>query len=315
VPKDIKWGTAQDKLTEDNKPIYIWIVGTVASCHLHEDQGNPKDVSVDVKPFFSSSVGSAKELLKSYGQPAQSLGCNQRDVITVARSMASRSDPSMARPFTSVFDAREGYDNTIKSDHAKRIPSKEIMEDDVVLVEAFLSRTPAKPSLPVTTEPQTQLPSTGERPKSPTRKGRPQSPATKGRSQPPTTEGGPQSSTEEGRPQSGTTEGPSQSTPGPSVSSSEQEYSVSFKLVDIILLAKGNGPKGDPVVPKENPAELKENLADSKTGKPLSTTRRLSQRIKIFIPKGKPAPKNPGDTSSNEGVAQPKEGVAPPKSP
>lgn len=50
-----------------------------------------------------------------------------------------------------MFDAREGHDKSIKS---KSISNTEIAVGDVVLVEAFLSRSPAPvdKSLPGTTE-------------------------------------------------------------------------------------------------------------------------------------------------------------------
>jgi len=96
--------------------------------------------NVSVMPFVTF-VESAEELLKRYGQPAmQPLSSN--GAITVERSMANGSDPSKAGPFLNVFDAREGYVDTIKSDTAKRITDEDVVDGDAVLIEALLSRTP-----------------------------------------------------------------------------------------------------------------------------------------------------------------------------
>jgi len=154
VPDHVQWHSEQDTPMWGNKPIYIWIVGIVSSFHFLKDRGYAMEdsVNINVKPFVTF-VESAEDLLKRYGQPAvQSLTSNGS--IAVERSIANGSDPSKPKEFLNVFDAREGYVDTIKSDPTKKITNENVAEGDVVLVEALLSR---RPSLAVQPQPSASV--------------------------------------------------------------------------------------------------------------------------------------------------------------
>jgi len=133
----LKWksdrGTLTQAINDNLKTVYVRIVGIVSSCRLYSDidkgQDQPKDaiVSVNLKPFKTSMMRSAEELLERYSQTAQSTTSDG----TIRATCSTKS-------FKYVFDARKGYDKTTKTD-AKRISNKEIVEGDVVLVEAGVS--------------------------------------------------------------------------------------------------------------------------------------------------------------------------------
>ncbi len=67
VPANAKWGTDKhvNELTLKDKPIYVWIVGAVATCRLydHEKQAHPANVSIEIDPVSSTVLAKAKHFL------------------------------------------------------------------------------------------------------------------------------------------------------------------------------------------------------------------------------------------------------------
>jgi len=119
VPNNVKdWDGGT--LSKDDKPVHIWITGTVSS---YEKQGN--DDRVSIEPYDKSVLFHAKKLLKRDGQPAPDVFSSE-DTITMAGSMASI--------FIAVTkgDTKIGYIN---------ISDTGVAKGDLVLVQALLSRT------------------------------------------------------------------------------------------------------------------------------------------------------------------------------
>lgn len=67
VPDNAKWGAGKhiNELTLNDKPIYVWIVGVVATSKLydHEKQADPANVSIEVDPVSSTVLAKAKHFL------------------------------------------------------------------------------------------------------------------------------------------------------------------------------------------------------------------------------------------------------------
>jgi len=158
VPANAKWGTDKhvNELTLKDKPIYVWIVGVVATCRLydHEKQAHPANVSIEIDPVSSTVLAKAKHFLgRVCNTPSASNNRREkRDVISATKSMMDNSlDTPTVKLFTNIFDGRADFNSETKAEKNK-ISNKKIASGDLVLVEAIVTRRrmwTSQPQLPL----------------------------------------------------------------------------------------------------------------------------------------------------------------------
>jgi len=148
VAQEATWGSENyvNTLTFNGKPVYVWIVGFIASCRLydHEKNTNAANISINILPIPGSAFVQAKQLLNRVcgADASNTVAQDKPNVISASRSMLDGSSKVKApniKPFLNVFDSRSGFNQDTKTEN-NRIPCSKIAAGDVVMVEALVTR-------------------------------------------------------------------------------------------------------------------------------------------------------------------------------
>ncbi|KAI9061418.1 hypothetical protein FKP32DRAFT_1678150 [Trametes sanguinea] len=143
VPSSAKWGdnsagTDYSRyLCHNDKPVVVWLVGTVVSKWFHNRMGDPQDkVNVAITPLREEDMQAIATLLSKSCPPKPFKG----DKVYAGRMMAEwvkGEEKPRIGSFLNIFDATNGFGrkSTMKRKHAH-----DIGVGDIVLVETAMTR-------------------------------------------------------------------------------------------------------------------------------------------------------------------------------
>ncbi|KAJ7303588.1 hypothetical protein DFH08DRAFT_825866 [Mycena albidolilacea] len=130
-----------------SKPLTVWVPGEVTNQYFYDDNGAPaKRVAISVQPLSGRLHDTSKNLLNSLSSPRNTSAAFGPDQFRATRWMTvrgQRGQPSSVIEFSDYYDAR-----TVLKDKLlmEKIGVNQIMEHDLVLIEARIGRYNSEPA-------------------------------------------------------------------------------------------------------------------------------------------------------------------------
>ncbi|KAJ7301337.1 hypothetical protein DFH08DRAFT_724372, partial [Mycena albidolilacea] len=125
----------------------VWVPGEVTNQYFYDDNGAPaKRVAISVQPLSGRLHDTSKNLLNSLSSPRNTSAAFGPDQFRATRWMTvrgQRGQPSSVIEFSDYYDAR-----TVLKDKLlmEKIGVNQIMEHDLVLIEARIGRYNSEPA-------------------------------------------------------------------------------------------------------------------------------------------------------------------------
>ncbi|KAJ7868200.1 hypothetical protein B0H14DRAFT_3861564 [Mycena olivaceomarginata] len=158
VPGEWDWGLSSAFNDASNllcakgssKPLTVWVPGEVTNQYFYDDNGGPaKRVAISVQPLSGRIHDSSKNLLNSLSSPrntslvAAAFGPDQFRATRWMTVRGQRGQASSVVEFSDYYDARSALKDKLLME---KIGVNQIMEHDLVLVEARIGRYNSEPA-------------------------------------------------------------------------------------------------------------------------------------------------------------------------